>query len=46
MGEKSNFAHLQLSKFNLHSAREKKKKKNKKKKMAEKRKRETEKYVI
>lgn len=44
MGEKSNFAHLQLSKFNLHSAREKKKKK--KKKMAEKRKRETEKYVI
>lgn len=45
MGEKTNFAHLQLSKFNLHSAREKKKKK-KKKKMAEKRKRETEKYVI
>lgn len=44
MGEKTNFAHLQLSKFNLHSAREKKKKK--KKKMAEKRKRETEKYVI
>ena len=32
MGEKSNFAHLQLSKFNLHSAREKKKKKKKKKK--------------